>query len=124
MEKRLLLNKNVQLYHLVSLFTPAGIVFYRKILKNQNPKYDIPEVEQNYWNGLNQIINQYNSANIKYINIDDYIQNDLLNDVSVLKKIDDIDFIKTRKRNELHPVLKPILEKVIKSAPKKNTIIT
>ena len=34
-------------------------------------------------------------------------------------KIDDIDFIKTRKRNELHPVLRPILEKVIKRAPNK-----
>lgn len=55
-KRRLLLKKNVQLYQLASLFTPDGIVRYRKKMKKYS-EYNIKEDSNKYFRTLkNQVI--------------------------------------------------------------------
>lgn len=75
-EKRLLLNKNIQIYQLASLLTPDGIVRYRKILGNE---YDIHEDENSYWHLKIEIFDRkYTTFQMTNLNFNYYI-NDLIN---------------------------------------------
>lgn len=70
-KKRLLLNKNIQIYQLASLFTPDGIVRFR--LKNKN-HYNIPETDD-FWHNKEGFASTH--VNISYQNVNSYKINEL-----------------------------------------------
>ena len=80
-ENRLLLNKNVQMYQLASLFTPDGIIRYRNIIKNE---YNIPE-EDNYWHNNEGFISMELYSMKNTLNVHSYILGQLNNFKSVIK---------------------------------------
>ena len=72
-EKRLLLNKNVQLYQLSSLFTLDGIVRYRSIMEGQ---YSVHE-NDNFWHNKEGFL--HTQFNLSFQNINSFKNNELNN---------------------------------------------
>ena len=84
-KKRLILNKNIQLYNLASLMTPDGIVRYRKIMKS-NPAFNITEDESTHFHCVSDsIIISINQEN-RMISVKDYQNLEYDNFMSVLDK--------------------------------------
>ncbi len=85
-KKRLILNKNIQLYNLASLFHPDGIVRYRRIMSKVDPAYNIPEENDSYFHCIkDKILLEINEKNRK-ISIEDYKKNEYNNFFKVLNK--------------------------------------
>ena len=74
-KKRLLLNKNVQIYQLASLFTLDGIVRYRKKMHKVYPNFLDLDEQTEYWHSHWYFVETWRIKKME--NIDDYIKNEL-----------------------------------------------
>ena len=74
-EKRLLLNKNVQMYQLASLLTPDGIIRYRNI---DGKEFNIQEDDNLYWHlkieFLDRKYTKYDATQMRSLDFSSYIQ--------------------------------------------------
>lgn len=86
-QKRLLLNKNIQLYQLASLLTPDGIVRYREIKKNNSRINSLVENSKEYWHELDNILLCDQSPKFKFDPIDKYIINEMGKNIKILKSL-------------------------------------
>ena len=74
-EKRLLLNKNVQIYQLASLLTPDGIIRYRKIIGNE---FNAQEDDNLYWHLKIELLDRkyttYDATQMRSLDFSSYIK--------------------------------------------------
>ena len=84
-QKRLLLNKNIQLYQLASLLTPDGIVRYREIMKNDSRINSLVENSKEYWHELDNVLLCDQSPKFKFDPIDKYITNEMEKNIQILR---------------------------------------
>ena len=80
--RRMLLNKNVQLYQLASLFTPDGIIRYRLKIKDQ---YNIEENED-FWHNKEGFISS--NINISFQDVDSYKRQEIEEYLKILREFD------------------------------------
>lgn len=74
-EKRLLLNKNVQIYQLASLLTPDCIIRYRKIMGNE---FNIQEDDDLFWHLKIELLDRkysnYDATQMRCLDFSSYIK--------------------------------------------------
>ncbi len=85
-KKRLILNKNVQLYQLASLMIPEGIIRYRQIMGKSNFEFNIKENNDSYFNIMKEHIILEMEENNRLISIDNYKNRDLKRFLNILNQ--------------------------------------
>lgn len=85
-KRRLLLNHNVQIYQLASLFTLDGIVRYRKKMGQKYPEFNVVEDKSQYWHSDWFFVETWRIK--KFENIDSYIENELDDYLNILQNFE------------------------------------
>ncbi len=104
-KRRLLLNHNVQIYQLASLFTLDGIVRYRKKMGEKYPEFNVVEDKSQYWHSDWFFVETWRIK--KFENIDLYIENELDDYLNILQNFEQSLEVKAKR---LKRIIKPSSE--------------
>ena len=85
-KKKLILNKNVQMFQLASLMCPDGIIRYRQIMSKINKIFDIEEENESYFHCINEELSILIKEKNRMISIDEYKNNEYKKFIEILAK--------------------------------------